>query len=84
MSNQPHENHRNPLEDFAAEMSEGLESTPVNITDTNVDSVEGGQVTMRQSAARSVQASALQLEESGAGFARAGTMDACTVPSALP
>jgi hypothetical protein len=75
MTNQPHDQDRNPLEDFAAEMSEGLGSTPVSVTETNVNSVTGGQVTLRQSAARSVHASALHLDESGAVLARAGTID---------
>jgi hypothetical protein len=75
MTNQSFDEDRNPLEDFAAEMSEGLESTPVTITETSVNAVKGGQVTLHQSTARSVEASALHLDESGAVFARAGTID---------
>jgi len=70
------EQSRNPLEDFAAELSESLPSQSVEVKNSSVDLVEGGQVKMQQSAARSVQASALNMEESAAGFVRAGSVDA--------
>ncbi len=66
----------NPLEDFAAELSDSLPGKSVEIKNSSVDLVEGGQVKMQQSAARSVQASALNMEESAAGFVRAGSVDA--------
>ena len=75
MTNQSQSHEENPLESFAAEMSEGLGGTPVELNETTVDNVEGGQIWMRQSAARTVQASALHMEESGAGLVRAGSVD---------
>jgi hypothetical protein len=70
------EQSENPLEDFAAELSESLPSQPVEIKNSSVELVDGGQVHMQQSAARSVQASALNMDESAAGFVRAGSIDA--------
>jgi hypothetical protein len=69
------EQSRNPLEDFAAELSESLPGQSVEIKNSSVDQVDGGQVKMHQSFARSLKASALNMEESAAGFARAGSVD---------
>ncbi len=70
------EQSENPLEDFAAALSDAIPGKSVEIKNSSVDLVEGGQVKMQQSAARSVQASALNMEESAAGFVRAGSVDA--------
>lgn len=66
----------NPLEDAAAEMSEGLRGTTVQVEQTSKSRVEGGQVRMVDSAAKSVSASALHMEESAAAIVRSGSVDA--------
>jgi len=76
MNDRPDNQSENPLEDYAAEMSEALDSNPVELNETSAGHVEGGQVWMKNSAARSVQASALHLEESAAAFVSAGSVDA--------
>ena len=69
------EQSENPLEDLAAELSESLPGQSVEVKNSSVDLVEGGQVFLQQSAARTVRASALNMEESAAGFVRAGSVD---------
>ena len=77
MKNQPDNGQsENPLEDYAAEMSEALDGAPVELNETSAKHVEGGQVWMKNSAARSVEARALHLEESAAAFVNASSVDA--------
>ncbi len=77
MKDQPNKGQSdNPLEDYAAEMSEALDGAPVELNETSAKHVEGGQVWMKNSAARSVQARALHLEESAAAFVNATSVDA--------
>lgn len=76
MNDRPDNQSENPLEDYAAEMSEALDGAPVELNETSAGHVEGGQVWMKNSAARSVQASALHLEESAAAFVSADSVDA--------
>lgn len=76
MNNQPSNGNDNPLNEFASELSESLNSQPVDVDESTVDRVEGGQVRMKNSAARSVHASALQLDESAAGMVHTHTLDA--------
>jgi hypothetical protein len=65
----------NPLEDAAAEMSEGLHGTSVEVEQTSKNRVQGGQVRMVDSVAKTVSASALHMEESAAGYVRSGSVD---------
>lgn len=65
----------NPLEDAAAEMSEGLRGQTVEVTDSSEDRVQGGQIHMKDSAARLVEASALHMEDCAAGTVRGGSLE---------
>ncbi|MBV7333869.1 hypothetical protein KFU94_37685 [Chloroflexi bacterium TSY] len=76
MSDQSLNGNDNPLNEFASELSESLNSHPVDVDESAVDRIEGGQVRMKNSAARSVHASALHLDESAAGIIRTHTLDA--------
>ena len=75
MGEQPQGRGDNPLEQFAAKMSESLTGKPLEVNESSVDRLDGGQVRMHQSSARTVRASALQVEESAIGVVRAGSME---------
>jgi hypothetical protein len=76
MSEKPQDSEENPLDDLATELSEQLSGKSIEISDSTQTHVEGGQISMKQSAARSVQASALHMEESAAALVRSGSIDA--------
>ncbi|MCB0185962.1 MAG: hypothetical protein KDE31_16950, partial [Caldilineaceae bacterium] len=64
----------NPLEAVADELSRALNSTSVELNETSSDNIEAGQVVMRHSAARSVRANALQMEESAVAVVRTSSL----------
>lgn len=76
-NSQPSEN---PLEDLADELSQVLNSDVHNhakeLNATSTDQVQAGQVWMRDSAARTINAHAVHTEESAIGFTRTNTLEA--------
>lgn len=65
MADERKDQDENPLENLAEEISQAMQGTTVEVAQTFKDSVEGGQVHMADSAARSVSASALRMEGTG-------------------
>ena len=65
----------NPLEEFAAQMSETLGGDRVELTDTSIENVQGGQIQMKYSSAQSVEAHAIHLEESVSAVVRTNSLD---------
>lgn len=76
MSERPNQADENPLQSIADKLSQGLSNQPVEMNEEQTNQVAGGQVFMRSSVARTVQASALHMEESAAGMVRTGSLDA--------
>ncbi|MEZ4708033.1 MAG: hypothetical protein R3A44_12545 [Caldilineaceae bacterium] len=74
-----HEHNRqpgeNPLEDLADELSQVLGDTPTELDSESTQHVQAGQVWMRNSAARTVDAHAVHSEDSALGVIRANTVD---------
>ena len=56
MSNQPGESSHNPLEELADRLSDQLNGQPTEMEDESAGTVQGGQVNMKNSAARTVNA----------------------------
>lgn len=75
MTERPSNSEENPLDDWATELSEMLDSAPINLNEKTTDSVQGGQVHMQQSSARTIDAHALRMEESAVGFVKAQSVD---------
>ncbi len=76
MADERHDQDENPLENLAEEISQAMQGTTVEVAQTFKDHVEGGQVHMSDSAARSVTASALRMEDAAAVIVRSGSVDA--------
>lgn len=73
--NQYNHSYDNPLEAYADELSQLLNSNSASLENTTAGNVEAGQVSMHQSAARSVDANALRMEESVAGMVRSASVE---------
>ena len=75
MSQEPNDSQQDSLEDVASRLSGVLPGQPVEISQTTVDTVTGGQVRMVDSSARHIEAHALHLESSAAALVKAGSVE---------
>ena len=67
---------QNPLDEYAAEVSAALKRDTVQVKNTNVELVEGGQVSLTNSAAQKVNTQALYMENAAAGIVYTQTLEA--------
>ena len=67
---------QNPLDEYAAQASAALKSEPAQVKNTNVELVEGGQVSLTNSAARRVNTQALYMENAAAVIVHTHTLEA--------
>ncbi len=66
----------NPLDEYAAKASRDLTSQSTDVNNANVDRVESGQVSLRESFAQHVQASATYMEDAAAGIVKTNSLEA--------
>ena len=66
----------NSLDDFATLASRTLGASPVELNDRAVETVEGGQVSIRDSFVQNIHARALSMDDTVAGIMRAGVVEA--------
>jgi hypothetical protein len=75
MSEKPQGNETNPLHNIADELGATLEGRAVELGEERVGDVSAGQVLMKSSAARRVQASAAKMEESAAALVSVSSLE---------
>ncbi|MCS6826994.1 MAG: hypothetical protein NZ553_10315 [Caldilinea sp.] len=68
--------NENPLDEYAAKASRQLLGQSADVSHSNVERVESGQVSLRDSFARHVQAAAIYMEDAAAGVLKAGSLEA--------
>ena len=66
---------QNPLDEYAAEASAALKRDTVQVKNTNVELVEGGQVSLTNSAALRVNTQALYMENAAAALVHTQTLE---------
>ena len=79
MTGQEHTPHENPLDEYAAKASQELAGRVTDVTNSNVARVESGQVSLRESFARSVESAATYMEDAAAGVVKTGSLEASNV-----
>ncbi len=75
MSDREYASPDNPLDEFADQASRTLQVGPLDVRETTLDRVEGGQVSIQDSFARSVTANATYMENAAAGVVHARLVD---------
>ena len=73
---------QNPLDEYAAAASAALKHDAVQVKNTNVELVEGGQVSLTNSAAQRVNTQALYMENAAAALVHTQTLETTNSPSA--
>lgn len=68
--------NENPLDEYAAKVSQQLSGQSTNVSHSSVARVESGQVSLRDSFAQHVQATAIYMEDAAAGVLKAGSLEA--------
>lgn len=66
----------NPLDEYSARASRDLASQNTDVNNASVERVESGQVSLRESFAQHVQASATYMEDAAAGIVKTNSLDA--------
>jgi hypothetical protein len=79
MNSQEQSGNENPLDEYAARASRELASQNTDVNNSSVERVESGQVSLRESFAHHVQASATYMEDAAAGVIRTNTLEARNV-----
>jgi hypothetical protein len=79
MTGQEHTPHENPLDEYAAKASQELAGRATDVTNSSVARVESGQVSLRESFARSVESAATYMEDAAAGVVKTGSLEASNV-----
>jgi len=74
-----HEQNENPLDEYAAMASRELASQNTDVNNASVERVESGQVSLRESFAQHIQASATYMEDAAAGVVKTNSLDASDV-----
>ncbi len=75
MAEQPHEQNNNPLDDLADDLSTSYNARNVDIHNASVGEVRGGRISMSKSAARVINANALDADDSAAFLVRADSLE---------
>lgn len=73
------EQGENPLDEYAAKASRELATQKTAVNNASVERVESGQVSLRESFAQHVQASATYMEDAAAGIVRTNSLEASDV-----
>ncbi|MFZ1753882.1 MAG: hypothetical protein WBO46_14135 [Caldilineaceae bacterium] len=68
-------NGKNPLDEVADDLSAGLTGETVDVRDSSVEEVQGGQIKMNNSAARSLRAQAMDMRESAVAMAQVDSLE---------
>ena len=76
MNNPQQPANENPLDEFAGQAIQALGAKALDVHETAVKQVEGGQVSMRDSFAQNVKSSALYMDDAAAGIVRTGSLEA--------
>lgn len=76
MAGQDHNGHENPLHDYATQASHELAGRATDVNNSSVERVESGQVSLHESFAHHVQASATYMEAAAAGVVKTGALEA--------
>ena len=71
--------HESPLHEYAARASQELGKQSTDVKNSSVARVESGQVSLRESFAQHVQASATYMEDAAAGVVNTNTLEASDV-----
>jgi hypothetical protein len=79
MSGQEQSENENPLDEYATRVSQELASQNTDVNNSNIERVESGHVSLRESFAQHVQASATYMEDAAAGVIRTNTLEATDV-----